>query len=108
MRDQRTHSGMPADSRQATSSAAERSLRARLAAHAMHARHDPRTTTINGRAAFLARFEREVDPGDTLDPEERRRRAEHARRAYFARLQLASSKARRAKRTPKQRGSGAA
>jgi len=74
----------------------------------MHAQHDPRQTTANGRAAFLARFDREVDPDGTLDPKERQRRAEHARRVYFARLQLASAKARRARHPRKRRGSGAA
>jgi hypothetical protein len=77
---------------------AERSLRARLAAYALHAQRDPRETTANGRAAFLARFDREVDPQGLLEPDERRRRAEQARRAYFTRLALASAKARRAKR----------
>jgi hypothetical protein len=76
----------------------ERSLRARLAAYAMHARHDSRQTSALGRAAFLARFEREVDPDERLDPEERRQRAEQARRAYFTRLSLAAAKARAAKR----------
>ena len=80
-------------------SRAERSLRARLAAYALHAQRDPRETTANGRAAFLARFDREVDPEGVLEPEERRRRAEQARRAYFARLSLAAVKARQAKRT---------
>ena len=47
---------------------------------------------------FLARFEADVDPDGRLDPEERRRRAEHARSAYFARLALASVSARRARR----------
>jgi hypothetical protein len=79
-------------------SAAERSLRARVAAYALHAQRDPRQTTANGRAAFLARFDREVDPDGVLDPEERRRRAEQARRAYFTRLSLAAAKARQAKR----------
>jgi hypothetical protein len=64
----------------------------------MHAQHDARRTTASGRAAFLTRFEAEVDPDGKLAPEERRRRAEHARRAYFTRLALASAKARRAKR----------
>jgi hypothetical protein len=108
MRDPRTHSAMPADSRQDDPTPTERSLRARLAAHAMHARHDARQTTMNGRAAFLARFEREVDPESALDPKERQRRAEHARRVYFARLQLAAAKARRAKQARRRRGSGAA
>ena len=56
-------------------SQAERSLRARLAAYALHAQRDPRETTANGRAAFLARFDREVDPEGLLEPDERRRRA---------------------------------
>ena len=99
MREQRTPSILPAlTHRQASLSPAERSLRARLAAYAMHARHDARRTSANGRAAFLARFEREVDPDGRLDPEERHRRAEHARSAYFARLALASVAARRARR----------
>jgi hypothetical protein len=73
----------------------------------MHAQHDTRRTSANGRAAFLARFEREVDPDGRLDPEERIRRAEQARRAYFARLALAASKARRAKRNLRQGGDAA-
>jgi hypothetical protein len=73
----------------------------------MHAQHDTRRTSANGRAAFLARFEREVDPDGHLDREERRRRAEQARRAYFARLALAAAKARRAKRERRQGGDAA-
>ena len=72
----------------------------------MHARHDARETTANGRAAFLARFEREIDPDGRLHPEERRRRAEQARRAYFTRLALASAKARRVKRAAVQKRPG--
>ena len=99
MREQRTPSILPAlTHRQASLSPAERSLRARLAAYAMHAQHDSRHTSAPGRAAFLARFEADVDPDGRLDPEERRRRAEHARSAYFARLALASVAARRARR----------
>jgi hypothetical protein len=100
MREQRTDSVLPAPSpSQATASPAERSLHARMAAYAMHARHDSRQTSAPGRTAFLARFERQVDPDGRLDAEERARRAELARRAYFARLSLAAAKARRAKRT---------
>jgi hypothetical protein len=87
-------------------SQAERSLRARLAAYALHAQRDPRETTANGRAAFLARFDREVDPEGLLEPDERRRRAEQARRAYFTRLALASAKARRGKRAALGRPEG--
>ena len=42
----------------------------------------------------MSRFEREVDPEGVLDPRERARRAEHAKKAYFIRLAAASSKAR--------------
>ena len=44
---------------------------------------------------MLDRFEREVDPDGVLSPEERARRAGHARKAYFTRLALQSAKARR-------------
>ena len=98
MRDERTSSALPPTSGRHGLSPAERTLRARLAAHTMHAQHDARRTTASARAVFLARFEAEVDPDGRLTPEERRRRAEHARRAYFTRLALASAKARRARR----------
>jgi hypothetical protein len=81
------------------SSSGDRVLQARLAAHLLHARiTDPAGHTAPARAAFLSRFEREVDPDGVLDPHERARRAEHAKKAYFLRLALASSKARAAKR----------
>ena len=71
---------------------AERSLRARLASHKSWANtHDPAARTAHGTAAFLSRFEGEVDPDGTLDPAERARRAEHAKRAYMAGLALAST-----------------
>jgi hypothetical protein len=99
MPDQGTSSGTPAPRRRRDArSPAERSLQARMAAHVMNARHDPRVTTVPGRAAFLARFEREVDPEGRLHPEERRRRAAHARRAYFLALSLKSAQARRKQR----------
>ena len=99
MRAKRTSSALPPTSGEQGLSPAERSLRARMAAHTMHARHDARETTAAARSAFLARFEIEVDPDGILSPEERRRRVEHARRAYFTRLALASAKARRSKRS---------
>jgi hypothetical protein len=73
----------------------QRSLRARIAAHAMHARNDSRQTSDAGRKAFLVGFERQVDPEGVLPIAERQRRAEHARKAYFTRLALKSSRARR-------------
>jgi hypothetical protein len=70
-------------------------MRARIAAHAKHGRGDARAATAKARATFLARFEQEADPERVLPPEERRRRADHLRKAYFTRLALASAKARR-------------
>ena len=76
----------------------ERSLRARLAAHSSWAQTaDPSSRTRAARDAFLDRFEREVDPDGQLPPEERRVRAEHARKAYFSQLALKSAQARRKK-----------
>lgn len=74
----------------------QRSLRARIAAHSLHAHiADPSAHTAPARRAFLDRFEREVDPNGVLPEVERRRRAEHARKAYFAKLALKSAQARR-------------
>lgn len=75
----------------------EMALRGRIGAHVTHSLHDSREITANARDSFLARFEREVDPDGALDPEERRRRARHARSAYFSRLALKSAQARRRK-----------
>jgi hypothetical protein len=77
----------------------KRVLQARMAAHALHARvEDPAAHTAPAREVFLSRFEREVDPEGVLEPQDRARRAAHARKAYFTRLALASSKARAKKR----------
>jgi hypothetical protein len=76
----------------------ERSLRARLAAHTLHAKRNPKETTAPARKAFATKFEREVDPDNQLDPVERLRRAEQARSAHYARMALSSAKARREKK----------
>ena len=73
----------------------EMALRGRIGAYKLHSTHDPKETTKPARAAFLSRFETEVDPNGTLSPEERARRAEAARKAYFAKLAHQSAKARR-------------
>jgi hypothetical protein len=73
----------------------QRALRAHIAAYSLHAQHDPKETTKAGRAAFLRRFEVQVDPDETLKPDERQRRAQAALRAHMSRLALASSRARR-------------
>ena len=73
----------------------QRVLRARLAAHTMHARGA--TNTAPARRAFDQRFEDEVDPNRELPAAERAKRAAHAKSAYMARLSLAAVKARQAK-----------
>ncbi|TCJ34166.1 hypothetical protein [Parafrankia sp. BMG5.11] len=88
----------------AASNPEDRALIARLAAHASWANTPDRAArTARGRAAFLDRFDRQVDPDGTLPPAERVRRAEYARRAYFSALALRSAQARRKNRArPKQ------
>lgn len=71
---------------------AERTRRAKLAANVRWSRQSGHDGTQAARAAFMARFEREVDPDGRLDPVERGRRAEAAKRAYFQRLALARHK----------------
>jgi hypothetical protein len=74
---------------------AQRSLLARLAAHRSWAvTPDPAARTAPARQRFDQRFLDEVDPQRILSEAERRRRAEHAKKAYFSALALKSSKAR--------------
>ncbi len=68
----------------------------RIGAHRLHATHDSREITAPARAAFRDSFEREVDPDFVLPEAERQRRAEHARKAHYARLALKSVEVRRA------------
>jgi uncharacterized membrane protein len=42
--------------------------------------------TSEARKAFMGRFEREVDPSGTLEPEQRRRMVEKAKSVYFTQL----------------------
>lgn len=73
----------------------QRAARARLAAHVKHSRYDSKHQTERARQAFLDRFEREVDPEGVLDPAERYKRSQHAKRAYFQRLAMRSAEVRR-------------
>jgi hypothetical protein len=70
-------------------------LKGRKGAFVLHATHDPRETTRAARDAFNARFAELVDPDGVLDPTERARRAQYARKAYYTDLALKSAKARR-------------
>ena len=86
----------------------ERSLAARIAAHESWAHTPDRSArTAPARAALMARFEREVDPDGTLPPDERARRADHKRRAYFGRLALKSARSRRKSRESAAEGEAA-
>jgi hypothetical protein len=73
--------------------AEDRTLRARIAAHTLHATHDSRDLTAAARSKFLGKFYAETDP--TLPEEERIRRAEHLLRAHMTRLALRSAKFRK-------------
>jgi len=77
----------------------QRHIRASIAAHTRWSREDPAGNAARGQAGLLARFDREVreaEPG--LSEAEYSRRAESAYRAHMARLALASSKARGARK----------
>ena len=74
--------------------AAQRRMRARAAAHARWAKEDGVEGTAKARAAFMSKFEQQVDPDGVLPEEERQRRATAARKAHFTTLALKSSQAR--------------
>lgn len=76
-------------------------MRARIAAHSRLANAseaDRRDMTAAARQAFADRWERQVDPEGDLTPDERARRAEHAKRAHYQRMALKSAQARRRRR----------
>jgi hypothetical protein len=80
----------------------QRSTRARIGARHLHATHDSKLLTEAAREKFLGRFVDEVDPDRLLPEQERLRRAEHAKRAYFAKLALRSARARSARAQSKR------
>ena len=82
----------------ATLTAEERTLRAQLAAHSLHSTIDSEVHTQKARAAFLARFEFEVDPSRSLPEAERQRRAHQALRAHMSRLALRKAQMARVRR----------
>lgn len=70
----------------------QRVLRAKIGAHALHARHNGHEITKKAtEASQHTRFERQVDPNNELLPEERTKRAAHARSAYMRGLALRRS-----------------
>lgn len=74
----------------------EMSRRGRIGAHVLHSRYDGRELTKNAREAFRKQFLDQVDPN--LPEDERQRRAEHLRKAHYARLSRLSQQARAAKK----------
>jgi hypothetical protein len=79
----------------ASADPAIRALHARVAAHAKWATTDPVEGTQAARAAFEDRFTKQVDPDGLLEPTERARRADHAKKAHMLSLALKSAAARR-------------
>ena len=78
--------------------AEHRRRRARSAAHASWANTTDRAArTSPGTAAFLDRFERQVDPEGKLPDEVCAQMARHARLAYMLSLAERSAKARRSR-----------
>ena len=78
---------------------ADRSLRARIAAHSKWSQvADRAAATLPARTAFLDRFEREVDPEGKLAPDVRARLAASAKSAHFSRMALRSVQSRRRKK----------
>lgn len=75
----------------------ERSLQAKMAASAKHAKTDGTEATAAARAASPASDDywiNKVDPGGELSVKERTKRARNAKREHFTRLALKSAKAR--------------
>ena len=73
----------------------------RLGGLAVAAKHDPLVYTAKARQVFKERFLDEVDPDGSLrkkNPKEAQRRAEAARKLFYARIAYASVKSRAAKR----------
>ena len=76
-----------------------RSARARYGAHVMHSKHEGHEITAAAHAkgpGSLAYWRKKIDPEHELDEGERERRAEHAKKAHYARLaMLAAAKRKR-------------
>jgi hypothetical protein len=73
----------------------QRRTNASIAANTRAAMYDGREVTQRARDKAFARFEREVDPTNSLDPQERDRRARALRRAHMQRIAKKSHEARR-------------
>jgi hypothetical protein len=74
----------------------QRQTRSRQASHTSWANTADRTArTAPGRQGMLRKFEDQVDPDRTLPADERAKRAESARKAFYTQLSAKAVKARR-------------
>lgn len=75
-------------------SSAQRSTRARIAAHTLHAKGLTNTAPARAKAtqSLNEKLLHSIDPDNLLPDAERAKRLEHARKAYFGRLALKRSK----------------
>ncbi|MFB9926054.1 hypothetical protein ACFORO_12255 [Amycolatopsis halotolerans] len=76
----------------------QRSRAAKVAIYSRLATADRKQMTAAANRANRDRFERQVDPEGVLEPGERARRAEYARKAYFTALAAKSAEARARRR----------
>ncbi len=76
---------------------ADMAMCGRIGGYRTHAKHDSREITRPARERFMARLLIKVDPDGSLPEDERNRRAEAAKRAYFSALARKSASARRRK-----------
>ena len=76
-----------------------RSQAGKIGANSRWAQESDRSAaTQPARDGLIRKFENEVDPDRTLPVDERAKRVENARRAYYQRLALKSAQSRRAKK----------
>ena len=81
----------------------ERSARGKLAINTRWAKTRDRTAaTAKMRQVFQDRFEKQVDPEGTLDPEVRAKLAQNARQAFYQSMALKSAKARRLRKEARE------
>lgn len=83
----------------------QRSQIARIAANERWAMEQDRSAaTQPARDAMYRKFEDQVDPERKLAPEERGKRVQNARTAYYSRIAMKSAEARRAKAAGRKGG----
>jgi len=86
-------------------------LLGRIGSQVLHSRRDPYELTERARASFDSRFRHQAleearQRGEELEEPEIERRADHLRRAHFARLALRSVDARKRAKQQRERQRG--